>query len=33
MSIDEFKKQSIPWDQLAFDTTKKALKKYIEENG
>ncbi|WP_300455159.1 NUDIX hydrolase [Desulfobacula sp.] len=33
MSIDEFKRQDIPWDQLAFDTTKNALKKYIEENG
>ena len=30
MSIDEFKKNEIPWDQLAFDTTKKALKKYID---
>ena len=31
MSIDEFKKDEIPWDKLAFDTTKKALKKYLEE--
>jgi 8-oxo-dGTP diphosphatase len=30
MSIDEFKTDKIPWDKLAFDTTKKALKKYIE---
>lgn len=30
MSIDEFKKDSIPWDRLAFDTTKKALRKYVE---
>ncbi len=30
MAIDEFKKSRIPWDQLAFDTTKKALKKYME---
>ncbi len=32
MAIGEFKKEEIPWDQLAFDTTKKALKKYIEES-
>ena len=32
MSIDEFKQEEIPWDQLAFDTTKNALKKYIEKN-
>jgi len=32
MSIDEFKKDKIPWDQLAFDTTRKALKKYIDPN-
>jgi ADP-ribose pyrophosphatase YjhB (NUDIX family) len=31
MAIDEFKKSRIPWDQLAFDTTKKALKKYMEQ--
>ncbi len=30
MSIDEFKKDKIPWSQLAFDTTKKALKKYLD---
>ena len=33
MSIDEFKKEDIPWDRLAFDTTRKALKKYMEVNG
>lgn len=33
MSIDEFKKKDIPWDQLAFDTTKKALRRYIEIHG
>lgn len=32
MSIDEFKREDIPWDRLAFDTTQKALKKYIEKN-
>lgn len=32
MSIDEFPKDKIPWELLAFDTTKKALKKYVEEN-
>ncbi len=32
MSIDEFKPEDIPWDRLAFDTTRKALKKYIEKN-
>jgi ADP-ribose pyrophosphatase YjhB (NUDIX family) len=32
MSIDEFKPEDIPWDRLAFDTTTKALKKYIEKN-
>lgn len=31
MAIDEFKPDNIPWDHLAFDTTKKALKKYIEQ--
>jgi len=29
MSIEEFKNDRIPWDQLAFDTTKNALQKYI----
>ena len=32
MSIDEFKPEDIPWDRLAFDTTKNALKRYIEKN-
>jgi len=32
MSIDEFKQENIPWDQLAFDTTRNALKKYIEKS-
>ncbi len=32
MSIDEFKRDKIPWDLLAFDTTRNALKKYVEEN-
>ncbi|OQY49871.1 MAG: hypothetical protein B6230_07385 [Desulfobacteraceae bacterium 4572_89] len=32
MSIDEFKKNKIPWDHLAFDTTRKALQKYTEKN-
>ncbi len=31
MSIDEFKREDIPWDRLAFDTTKNALKRYIEK--
>lgn len=31
MSIDEFKENAIPWDRLAFDTTRNALKKYIQE--
>jgi 8-oxo-dGTP diphosphatase len=32
MSIAEFKQEAIPWDKLAFNTTKNALKKYIERN-
>jgi len=32
MSIEEFDINRIPWDQLAFDTTQKALKKYITLN-
>lgn len=30
MSIDEFKKNQIPWDYLAFETTRRALRKYVE---
>jgi len=33
MSIDEFKKDEIPWDFLAFETTRRALKTYVEKNG
>ncbi len=32
MSIDEFKKDKIPWELLAFETTRRALKKYLERN-
>jgi len=32
MSIDEFKREDIPWDRLAFDTTKNALKKVYGKN-
>ena len=31
MSINEFKKEEIPWSRLAFDTTRNAFKKYIKE--
>jgi len=32
MSIDEFKKANIPWEFLAFETTRRALKKYLKLN-
>ncbi|MCG8642765.1 MAG: hypothetical protein MI862_23765, partial [Desulfobacterales bacterium] len=31
MSINEFKKEEIPWSRLAFETTRNAFKKYIKE--
>ncbi|MBU3953734.1 MAG: hypothetical protein KJ658_16480, partial [Proteobacteria bacterium] len=32
MSIGEFAPEKIPWDQLAFETTRKALERYMEKN-
>ncbi|WDP88309.1 MAG: NUDIX hydrolase [Desulfobacter sp.] len=33
MSIKEFKIEDIPWDDLAFETTRRALKKYLQHSG
>lgn len=33
LSIDEFKIDEIPWEFLAFETTRRALKKYVEASG